>query len=149
MRRCIAAGLVAVVTAEPALDADLGAQRDYLSASLPHVPAKACDHAAAFCKLAVEGCGFYLQNRRGSCVGLGLRIISGGSAVRVAVQALSTGQLSAHINIDANLEVRKVIGVADRVLDRLAFLDRGLGSSARALRHGWPYPEPARRVARR
>jgi hypothetical protein len=47
-----AAGLVAVVTAQPALDVHLVAQHSYFGVSSPKVAAEVCDHAEVIDKLA-------------------------------------------------------------------------------------------------
>ena len=51
----LSAGLVAVVTTQPALNVHLAAQRGYFGVSSSKVAPEACDHSDAFCKLAVEG----------------------------------------------------------------------------------------------
>ena len=118
---------VAIDTVQPSLDVHLFAQCDHFGIPSPKIASEVCDHAEAFCKLAVEVCGFICRIAAGSGVGFSLRAIGVGSAVGVAVQALSTGKLSAHININASVEVRQSIGVVDHVLDMLAFLDRVFG----------------------
>ncbi len=67
----LAAGLVAVVTAQPALYVHLVAQRGHFGIPSFKVASEACDHAKAFCKLAVEGCGFICKITVGSGVGFG------------------------------------------------------------------------------
>ena len=67
----LTAGLVAVISVQPALDVHLVAQRGYFCVTSPKVASEACDHAEAFCKLAVEGCGFICKITAGSGVGLG------------------------------------------------------------------------------
>ena len=99
--------MAAVVTAQPALDVHLVTQCGYFGVSSSKVAPKDCDHTEAFCKLSVEGCGFICKIAAGSGVGLGLRAISGGSTVGVAVQALSTRKPSTLIKINACLEVRQ------------------------------------------
>jgi len=67
----LAAGLIAVVTAQTTLDVYLVAQRGYFGIPSFKVASEARDHAEAFCKLVVEGYGFICKITAGSgdCLG--------------------------------------------------------------------------------